>query len=663
MPTDRLETAEPQHTLPDEEGAWQHYSVQFTDWGYAQDQARTYLLPLLDALPQHAPWWFVRKHPRWRIRVDAADPATRAHLARGLDLLVSTCVLVNWTPGIYEPETAAFGGRLAMDAAHDLFCADSHAILTPPRPGPAPGVRETSLLLCNALMRGAGLEWYERGDVWDRVAKERPLPADTPVERVGALAEQIRTLLLADGAPGASLLGPDDPHGRVAAFTHTGTCLRALADTGQLERGLRAVLGYHVIFHWNRIGLPGNVQAILARAARDAILHQPDQPLAPETPATAVREHDLEAIAETFPLVNQPRLCAGDLASRVEEAISFARTLENPGTEEQQVENACATWNLAALIAADCGPTDLAVDLCWRQFALFQAAWPLAGRIAIASLQPLVNLIRLTSRAGNPLDAYHALTTLEHAVHHGGTAQIHGQVINFDTFAQRPEGLDRVEPWLRTVLCEDGTRALMAAHAWDQAAVHTGHYDDHHDLLREARQTHIFAHTLAGNPDQALSLLDTGTITQPWEKAVAAILRCCILRHIGSSQHGDTHSMFSAVRLARADPQRATIRFRTRLALTAIDLPGAEDHAASTTLAGQVASDIQNFGDCFSARDALAHHGARSLMTQPDIDVLAAIVRDAGLGAGAMPAHLLEQLDTAVALAEEALTRMLTITR
>jgi hypothetical protein len=39
-----------------------------------------------------------------------------------------------------------------------------------------------------------------------------------------------------------------------------------------MERGLRDVLAHHVIFHFNRIGVPAPAQAVLARAARNALL-------------------------------------------------------------------------------------------------------------------------------------------------------------------------------------------------------------------------------------------------------------------------------------------------------------------------------------------------------------------------------------------------------
>ncbi|MGH3431095.1 MAG: thiopeptide-type bacteriocin biosynthesis protein, partial [Mycobacteriales bacterium] len=61
-----------------------------------------------------------------------------------------------------------------------------------------------------------------------------------------------------------------------AAFDEAGRALGNAARNGALARGLRDVLAHHVIFHWNRIGLADRTQAILARAARQAILNPPD---------------------------------------------------------------------------------------------------------------------------------------------------------------------------------------------------------------------------------------------------------------------------------------------------------------------------------------------------------------------------------------------------
>lgn len=56
-----------------------------------------------------------------------------------------------------------------------------------------------------------------------------------------------------------------------AAFEHAGSALADAAFDDRLTRGLRAVLAHHVIFHWNRIGLPTRTQSILAAAAAQAV--------------------------------------------------------------------------------------------------------------------------------------------------------------------------------------------------------------------------------------------------------------------------------------------------------------------------------------------------------------------------------------------------------
>ncbi|MES0838278.1 thiopeptide-type bacteriocin biosynthesis protein [Nocardiopsis tropica] len=142
-----------------------------------------------------------------------------------------------------------------------------------------------SVLLCVTLMRAARLEWYEQGDVWDLVRCERILPADVPEERIRAMVGDLRTLLLADVDPSGSLFGPggaaECAASRVEAFRDAGLVLGTAAYEGRLERGLRRVLAYHVIFHWNRTGIPARTQAALAWAARTAVLDAPGGEIMP----------------------------------------------------------------------------------------------------------------------------------------------------------------------------------------------------------------------------------------------------------------------------------------------------------------------------------------------------------------------------------------------
>lgn len=176
----------------------------------------------------------------------------------------------------------ALGGPHGIAAAHRLFHADSRAVLvnthwrnTLTRRPPIGGT-ELSILLCNHLLRAAGQEWTEQGDVWDRVAQMRPLPEEAPAADLLQLSGTVGVLLAADTAamtrPGGNL---EHEVARVGAFHDAGRALATAARAGDLTRGLRAVLAHMVIFHWNRAGIPGPAQAFLARAARNHVLGPP----------------------------------------------------------------------------------------------------------------------------------------------------------------------------------------------------------------------------------------------------------------------------------------------------------------------------------------------------------------------------------------------------
>src|SRR5713226_8795469 len=143
---------------------WRQYNIEFPDRTTAGHVAAHDLRPALttaqDAGLLHD-WWFIRKQP-WRLRYLPDDLGCTA-VADLLATLAANCRIVSWTPGIYEPETLAFGGQAAMEIAHRLFHRDSHYLLTrAARGAPALGQRETTVLLCCALLRAAGLDFYEQ---------------------------------------------------------------------------------------------------------------------------------------------------------------------------------------------------------------------------------------------------------------------------------------------------------------------------------------------------------------------------------------------------------------------------------------------------------------------------------------------------------------------
>nr|BFD93819.1 hypothetical protein KitaXyl93_51790 [Kitasatospora sp. Xyl93] len=261
-------------TPPD---TWVQVNIRPTEWHSAEAAMAAHLAPTLrDAEIRGAvtSWWYVRKHPYWRLRLHTGHPALCTHLAEQLDRLQHQGTIASWSPGIYEPETEALGGPLGIEAAHALFHADSRAVLAE---GHRPdtrrvGRRELSVLLCSTMLRAAGQEWTEQGDVWARVAAMRPAPAEPPqpgADKIGAL---LSADTLAMTAPGQALHAEAD---RVHAFARAGRELADLALCGSLTRGLRDVLAHMIAFHWNRAAIPTPHQATLARAARNHILGVP----------------------------------------------------------------------------------------------------------------------------------------------------------------------------------------------------------------------------------------------------------------------------------------------------------------------------------------------------------------------------------------------------
>jgi thiopeptide-type bacteriocin biosynthesis protein len=129
------------------------------------------------------------------------------------------------------------------------------------------------------LFRAAGQDWYEQGDIWHRVAQMRPLPTDIPTVRLPEMAEDLRRLLTVDTH---QLLAPEGPLDFAApwaaGFADAGRDLADTAQRGVLLRGIRDILAHQVIFHWNRLGLSATTQAILTRAARDAVMTPPHTP-------------------------------------------------------------------------------------------------------------------------------------------------------------------------------------------------------------------------------------------------------------------------------------------------------------------------------------------------------------------------------------------------
>ncbi|MFJ6619619.1 methyltransferase, FxLD system [Kitasatospora sp. NPDC091335] len=267
--------------------AWIQHDLTFDDPAAVEHTAAHHLAPALDfahRLGDLDAWWFMRKEGlRLRYRAESPVPVITALL----DNLTETGLLTGWATVIYEPETAAFGGEEGMEIAHRLFHTDSvHLLDRAARPDPpALGRTETFVVLVSAMLRAAGRDWYERGDIWSRVADLRPEPPALAPERAATLTAAMRRLMTVDTRhltrPGEPLAGHAD---WVDAFEKAGQDLSRLARDGRLTRGPRAVLAHLTIFHANRAGVPVGHQSSAAARAVAAVFHSGEGPVPSQQP-------------------------------------------------------------------------------------------------------------------------------------------------------------------------------------------------------------------------------------------------------------------------------------------------------------------------------------------------------------------------------------------
>lgn len=258
-------------TLDPDSCGWAQIDVEFSDYVAAEHTFHNELWPAL----RRQQWWFVRKEPRWRLRyLQASAPEMPADLRDVLNTMVANGALRRWRNAIYEPETAAFGGPVGLTGVSAIHAADSAGLFSSldARDTEAPSRPVASLMLLAHLMRAAGLEWSEQGDVWALVQAQRPEATLRDWDASELVGKAHRVLSTDLGA----LMGNDSRFASLnawAAGLHAaGSHLAGLVDNGTLQTGLRTILARTIVFCWNRAGFTIEQQAVWATAARRAIL-------------------------------------------------------------------------------------------------------------------------------------------------------------------------------------------------------------------------------------------------------------------------------------------------------------------------------------------------------------------------------------------------------
>jgi thiopeptide-type bacteriocin biosynthesis protein len=222
-------------------------------------------------------FWFMVKaeggsHVRLRVlpgQTSAAEVSER--LSRAFTEAQQQEQLTRVKATVYEPEVFLFGGPRGMELFHTLFCLDSRLVIEALRVERRLSA-QLSQMWTELLLRSAGLDAFERWDVWKRVGQVRPAASS----QMGPLLSKMRPALQALAGAATSQLrerieaAAPSCAPLCARLEGWGEELRVAHREGALERGVRQMLAAAVVFHWNRMMYELREQVFLARLWQEA---------------------------------------------------------------------------------------------------------------------------------------------------------------------------------------------------------------------------------------------------------------------------------------------------------------------------------------------------------------------------------------------------------
>lgn len=175
--------------------------------------------------------------------------------------------------------------------------------------------------------------------------------------------------------------------------------------------------------------------------------------------------------------------------------------------------------------------------------------------------------------------------------------------------------------------------------------------------LLDGRQLTIMSLMEQDLPRQAAGMIDSSVFAEPWEHAVAAILRVYCRSTISTPSQKELDHVVRDVLAPIADPEPTTAAFRVRLGLAALDLTADRPTTHDSDLRASALAVACS--DACAARDVLSHQGMRSRMTLQQGQELAGVLAASGFGAGGLPAAQSEALNAAVSQGERSLHALL----
>ena len=259
---------------------WLQVGVEFRDHSQRQDFLDEGLANLVQRLKEEQAidnFFFMNKPPGVRLRFSGfqIEPGLRRTVFALLEARKRQGRLHRFELGAYDGETYQFGGATGLRLFHRFSTIDCITILRL-----SSLARQTasqarlpcvSLLCLNHLMRAFTSGEWELWDAWrkmelaDRtlsVGAQDQVLANELFDRQRSL---LRTIVFEPSDAFAALTDAEQPI--VRAFCEQITVwaadVHAAIRRGELLYGIRSILPFYVIFHWNRLGFDRNLQCWL----------------------------------------------------------------------------------------------------------------------------------------------------------------------------------------------------------------------------------------------------------------------------------------------------------------------------------------------------------------------------------------------------------------
>lgn len=353
-----------------------------------------------------------------------------------------------------------------------------------------------------------------------------------------------------------------------------------------------------------------------------------------------------------FPLLGRPRPDCPALPLRLKEIADAADTAVEK--REHGMPDAAQALNKAALIASDAGMPDLARQLCWQHIDAYRrVARPLSILEARYMLEPVLNLARLQIRADHGAPALRLLEHMYDAVTHRTDLVLGEHALPTATLDGEAGERRTLREWVWLQLLGEGIRILALSNRWADAAEHARKHNGIGGHLMEGRQAAVIAACIQGKSDQGRKILGISTLTQPWERQVAACLNVICT---GPTDPGVNHHLATAAELLTASrPAPSYASYRTRLGLATAILASPTRPGLAADILYQTAQQAIDTSDGYAARDVLSFREPLSGITPDQHGDLRRTAADAGLASGQLPGTAVQEISTTAALAEAAL--------